>query len=161
MTRFEETRLPGVGVRHDFVTEDGRRVGVITHHGGRRDLLIYAEDDPDRSAETLHLDPDDSHALVELLGGSQITPALLDVQQRVEGLAIDWLHIGHDWVAAGHRIASTQLRQRTGVSIVAILRGSETRPSPGPSEVLQADDTIVVVGTPEGIDAASGVLRAG
>lgn len=30
------TPLPGIGLRHEFVTERGRRVGVISHRSGRR-----------------------------------------------------------------------------------------------------------------------------
>ena len=161
MAKFEQTRLPGVGVRHDFVTKEGRRLGVITRHSGRRELLIYDTSDPDRSAFTLHLDETDSLALVELLGGSQVTASLTELQQRVEGLAIDWLHIDSGWFAADRTIADTQLRRRTGVSIVAILRRDQTIPSPEPSQPLQADDTVVVVGTPHGIEAASVVLRVG
>lgn len=161
MVQFEETRLPGVGVRHDFVTQEGRRVGVINRHSGRRELIVYDDEDPDASSEILHLEEADSMALVELLGGSQVTSTVADLQQEVEGLAIDWLGIGSAWFAAGRSIADTQLRRRTGVSIVAILRGTETIPSPGPETVLRGDDTVVVVGTPEGIERAVGVLRGG
>ena len=161
MADFEQTRLPGVGVRHDFVTRDGRRVGVITRHSGRRELLIYDMADPDRCIQTLHLDESDARAFVELLGGSQVTEMVTDVRQRVEGLAIDWLHVDAGSFADGHTIADTQLRRRTGVSIVAILRGDDTIPSPEPSQPLQADDTVVVIGTPHGIEAASVVLRVG
>ena len=161
MAQYEETQLPGVGVRHDFITELGRRVGVITRHGGRRELLVYRDDDPDSCIATVHLEEADRQALVEILGGSQVTRTLTDLQQRVEGLAIDWLPIAKDWFAAGHTIADTQMRRRTGVSIVAILRDGSTIPSPEPSEPLSAGDTVVVVGTPEGIEAASIVLRVG
>ena len=161
MAHYEQTQLPGVGVRHDFVTELGRRVGVITRHGGRRELLVYREDDPDSCVATVHLEESDRQALVEVLGGSQVTQTLKDLQQRVEGLAIDWLPIARDWFAAGHTIADTQMRRRTGVSIVAILRDGSTVPSPEPSEALAAGDTVVVVGTPEGIEAATDVLRVG
>ena len=34
-----ETKLPGVGVRHDFLTDTGRRVGVVAHRDGKRDLV--------------------------------------------------------------------------------------------------------------------------
>lgn len=161
MAKFDQTRLPGVGVRHDFVTEFGRRMGVITRHSGRRELLVYSDDDPDACIATVHLEETDRLALVELLGGSQITETLTDLQQRVEGLAIDWLGIADGWFAAGRTIADTQMRRRTGVSIVAILRGGTTLPSPEPSQELLAGDTVVVVGTPEGIEAASVVLRVG
>lgn len=161
MAKFQETRLPGVGVRHEFVTADGRRIGVITRHSGRRELLLYSEHDPDAAANVVRLDDADSQALVELLGGSQISESLTDLQQRVEGLAIDWLTLHSDWFCAGRTIADTQLRRRTGVSIVAILHGDTTVPSPEPDQRLELGDTLVVVGTPEGIEAASVVLRVG
>lgn len=161
MANFEEARLPGVGVRFDFLTESGQRVGVITRHSGRRELVVYRDDDPDGASATVHLTDGDRAALIELLGGSQVTQSLTDLQQRVEGLAIDWLVIPSGWFAAGRTIADTQMRRRTGVSIVAILRDADTIPSPEPSERLGAGDTVVVVGTPHGIDAASAVLREG
>ena len=44
---LEETKLPGVGLRHDFTTARGRRIGVISTRGGERELLVYSQDDPD------------------------------------------------------------------------------------------------------------------
>lgn len=72
MARIEETRLPGIGVRHDFVVAKGTRIGVITYDGGGRELLIYNERDPDQCRAKLDLDEDDARALADLLGGSQV-----------------------------------------------------------------------------------------
>jgi TrkA domain protein len=36
----EETRLPGIGLRHDFVTAQGRRIGVITQRNGVRHVAL-------------------------------------------------------------------------------------------------------------------------
>ena len=83
MTRISETRLPGVGVRHDFTTRAGRRVGVITHRGGQRELLVYAEDDPDACTEILRLEQSETQTLAELLGASQVTASLADITQEV------------------------------------------------------------------------------
>ena len=45
--------------------------------------------------------------------------------------------------------------------MVAVLRDDQTQPAPGPEFRIAAGDTLVVVGTPEGIAAAAGILRAG
>lgn len=161
MAQIEETRLPGVGLRHDFVTRAGRRVGVIAHRTGHRELLVYARDDPDACTEVVDLDEADSSALVEILGGSQVSASVADLRQSVEGLAIDWVPIRPDWSAAGYTIGDTQLRRRTGVSIVALLRDGTTIPSPEPSQDLCAGDTAVVVGTPGGISNAVVLLQSG
>ena len=60
MPEVTEVRLPGVGVRHDYTTEAGERVGVLTHRGGRREILVYDRDDPDRCRAVLHLSADDT-----------------------------------------------------------------------------------------------------
>jgi TrkA domain protein len=89
MTNIEETRLPGVGVRHDFETRAGARVGVISHRSGRRELLIYAASDPDACSEVLRLDEEEGHTLADLLGGTSVTTTVRSVQQDVQGLTID------------------------------------------------------------------------
>lgn len=159
MADVEQTRLPGVGVRHDFETRGRRRVGVIAHRVGHRELIIYGEDDPDAVAETVRLDADDAYTLAELLGASRVSQAVDAIRQSVEGLALDWVPIADDWWASGHTIAESQMRRRTGVSIVAIIRGDETIPSPEPSQELRAGDTVVVVGTPQGIETATVLLQ--
>jgi len=72
VARIEETPLPGVGVRHDFTTTAGTRIGMVTFRTGERELVIYDEEDPDRAGATLRLAEDDARALADLLGGSQV-----------------------------------------------------------------------------------------
>jgi len=161
MPDVEETVLPGVGVRYDFVTEGGKRIGVISHFSGRRQLLLYDQEDPDACRETVDLQPDDLRTFADVLGASHVTEHLATVQQSIKGLTIDWLAIEEASPFAGRTLGDTELRSRTGVSIVAIMRDNETVPSPAPDFALAAGDTAVVVGTPEGIRDASAVLRGG
>lgn len=159
MAQIEETRLPGVGVRHDFVTRAGARVGVVTHRSGYRELLVYGREDPDSCAETLRLEEDDSRALAEMLGGSRVSDAIAGIRQSVEGLLIDWLPIEASSRCVGSTIGDYGVRARTGVSIVAVVRGDQTFPAPGPDFRLDAGDTAVVVGTAEGIKATFELLQ--
>ncbi len=159
MTRIEETKLPGVGVRHEFATRGGARIGVISHRTGRRELLIYGEQDPDACSEVVRLDEEEGHALADLLGGTTIAEHVQDVQQQVEGLTIDWLKVRASSKAAGRSITERAARHDTGAFIVAVLRASgETIPAPGGEFVLEAGDTAVVVGTAGGIAKLSAIL---
>lgn len=151
MATIEETELPGVGVRYDLWTAEGQRVGVVHHRGGRRELFVCEPSDPDAVSSTLHLSEDEAHALVDALGASPVVTGLGKLQQSVEGLAIDWLKILPGSTYAGGTIGDRRIRTRTGVSVVAVLRGETPIPSPGPDFRLEPDDTLVVVGTPEGI----------
>jgi TrkA domain protein len=148
---IQETNLPGVGLRHDFTTRAGRQLGVVTHRTGRRDLLVYDREDPDACQEVVQLTEEEADALAELLGAARLT-------QRIEGLAIDWLPIRPGSPYAGRAIADTQARSRTGASIVAILRGDGAVPAPAPDAVLEPGDTLVVVGTAQGVKELSKLL---
>lgn len=161
MAEVTETVLPGVGVRFDFLTERGQRIGVLCHRTGRREIVVYQQNDPDASGQVIRLEEEDSHTLAELLGGSRIAEELAKLQQAVEGLAIDWLPVPAHTPFVGRSIGDTQARSRTGVSIVAVLRDDSTIPAPGPDVRLEADDTLLVVGTPRGIESLAVLLRTG
>jgi TrkA domain protein len=160
-TPIQQTPLPGVGVRYDFTTEDGLRLGVVHHHTGRRQLFLCPADDPDSARVSLDLTEDESHALIDVLGGSQIVETLTVLRQEVEGLVIDWLALDAGSPYAGKTIGDGRMRTRTGASVVAVLRGSEAHPAPGPEFRLLPRDTLVVVGTAQGIGALTNLLHSG
>ena len=91
MAVVNEVELPGIGVRYEFVTEGGARVGVVHHRTGERELVLYERGDPDTSHDLLRLGPEDSRTLAELLGVSQVAKELVELQRQVEGLAVDRL----------------------------------------------------------------------
>lgn len=161
MPRIEETALPGVGVRHEFTAEDGSRVGVIHHRSGRRELFVCAPSDPDAVILSLNLSDEEGHALAEALGGSTVITNLEDLQQRIQGLVIDWLKVGGGTPYSGKTIGDARIRTRTGVSVVAVLRGENAFPAPEPSFRIEAGDTLVVVGTADGIRTVDEILSAG
>lgn len=161
MPRIEETSLPGVGLRFDFIAEDGGRIGVVHHKTGRKELFVCTAEDPDSAVMTLHLSDEESHALSEALGGATVTESLTDLQQKIEGLAIDWLNVDAGTPYAGKTIGDARIRTRTGVSVVAVIRGDQAYPAPGPGFHVEADDTLVVVGTPKGIKTVDEILTAG
>jgi len=153
-----ETRLPGVGVRHEFTTDSGERVGVVSHRSGGREIVVYDRRDPDACTSALRLSSGDARTMTELLGASQVSEAVSDVQHRIEGLAIEWLRIPP--ALAGTTIGDGQFRTRTGVSIVAVVRDDTTVPAPEPDFAFEAGDVVVAVGTPEGLGQLRELLRA-
>lgn len=161
MPEIQETSLPGVGVRHDFTSEDGSRIGVIHHRTGRRELFLCTAEDPDSVAMSLSLSDDDSHALSEALGGSTVVENLTRLQQQIEGLAIDWLAVDPESPYVGRTIGEARIRTRTGVSVVAVIRDDEPFPAPGPDFMIEPSDTLVVVGTSDGINRVGDILMSG
>lgn len=161
MTKIEETQLPGVGVRYEFLTEDGERVGVVHHRGGRREMFVCRAEEPDAVAMSVDLTDDEAHTLGEMMGVATVVEKLNNLQQSIEGLAIDWLTVDPGTPYAGRTIGDARIRTRTGVSVVAVIRETSPYPAPGPDFHVEAGDTLVVVGTTKGIEAVTDILTAG
>jgi TrkA domain protein len=161
MSDIQEVKLPGVGVRYEFQTSEGKRIGVVSHRSGVREIYVSRSDDPDEFRRVIGLAHDDARTLAELLGATRVAEQLAELQQRIEGLAIDWLPVREDSVYAGRTIGDARIRTRTGVSVVAIVRGEEAIAAPSPEDVLESDDYLVVVGTARGIEQVVEILRAG
>lgn len=159
MSEVEEVQLPGVGVRLDYTTSFGEKLAVLVHRGGRRELMVYDKDDPDQCSTVLQLSVDDTHTLSELLGGSQVSEVVSPVEHEVEGLAIDWITLPDESTFVGRTIGDGRIRTRTGVSVVAVVRGETTFPAPGPGFVFEAGDVAVAIGTPPGIADARTILE--
>jgi K+:H+ antiporter subunit KhtT len=157
----ERTALPGLGLQHVFTTARGRRIGVVSHHTGRRDLVIYDVHDPDTAAETVVLTPDEANGLAELLGTLRIVERLAELARQVEGLVSRQIPIEPGSVYEGRMLADTRARTRTGASIVAVVRRGQVMASPRPDFWFSAGDIVVVVGTAEGTEAVAMIFATG
>ena len=162
MTKIQETALPGVGVRFEFETKAGERLGAINHRSGRVDLLIFSPDDPDACARSIRMESDDAEALADVMGvGSQLEIEQHRVRGEVGGMTLDWLPIADDWKCDGLPIGDTRIFDETGVVVVAVMRHGEPIPISDGNFRLRAGDTAIVVGAPDGIERAHELLKVG
>jgi TrkA domain protein len=139
-----------VGARFEFELARGERIAVVAHRSGRVELALYNRGDPDACRTVLELDPEDAATLADILGAPRLTEAAAAMQQ-IEGLAIDWLAVEAGSAAAGATIAEGEYRTKTGASIVAVIRETNSFPAPDPGFSLSAGDVAVAVGTSEGL----------
>ncbi|GAA4918144.1 cation:proton antiporter regulatory subunit [Nonomuraea thailandensis] len=157
----EQTALPGIGLRHDFTTRKGQRVGVVSHRTGRRDLVIYDKEDPDAVCQTVKLNDEEADALAELLGAPRIVARLNQLHQQVEGLVSVQLPIPAGSPYAGRPMGEARVRTRTSASIVAVVRSGQVFASPGPDFPFNAGDIVVVVGGEESTAEVADILANG
>ncbi|MDF2712073.1 MAG: potassium transporter TrkA [Nonomuraea muscovyensis] len=157
----EQTALPGIGLRHEFTTQSGKRVGVVSHRTGRRDLVIYDREDPDRVCETVKLNDEEAEALVELLGAPRIVQRLNQLHEQVEGLVSLQLPIPPGSPYVGRPMGDARVRTRTNASIVAVVRAGQVFASPGPDFVFAGNDTVVVVGSADSTAEVADILAHG
>ena len=126
-----ETKLPGIGMRHDFMTEKGRRVGVVSHRNGQRDLVMFSKDDPDSCSSVLKLSGSEADALAQFLGSGRIVEKLASLSEQISSLATGKVRIPHGSRYDGRSLGATKARSRTGSSIVALMREQEVIRHPG------------------------------
>jgi TrkA domain protein len=160
MSVVRETKLPGVGVRHEFTAADGTEMAVLVHHDGRRELMAYDRDDPDACTTLVSLSESDTQTLAEILGVSHVAETVTEIRHEIEGLAIEWFTLAAGSASADVSIGTGAFRTKTGVSIVAVVRNDNAVPAPGPDFVLAAGDVLVAVGTHDGLRALGSLLAS-
>ncbi|MFF3989283.1 cation:proton antiporter regulatory subunit [Streptomyces sp. NPDC001797] len=154
--RLSRTPLPGIGVRYDLATREQDRVSVVAHRDGSRILSAYRRDDPDACALSLRLSSGETAALIDALMPTHHSPNLLSTTDL--GLVAERIELSATSYWNGRLLGETRMRTETGVSIVAVLRRAEAVPSPTPGFRLAGGDTLIVIGTREGVDAAASIL---
>jgi TrkA domain protein len=146
---IREQDLPGIGRRYEIVAGRGQRVVLVIHHSGRRDLYVM-ERHREEPTCAVELTDDQARRIGAILGGAFFKPAVVEEIEDIIGeFVVDWITLPEDSPAATHSIADLQIRRRSGMSVVAIVRGKRTITAPHPDEVLQAGDRLVVVGRHE------------
>ncbi|KAA2262732.1 cation:proton antiporter regulatory subunit [Solihabitans fulvus] len=157
----EVTPLPGIGTRQDFVIRSGRRVGVITYRDGKFELIVSKDDDPDACSASIPLTPDEASTLAGLLGAPHLVAQLGRQHRDVTGVDTQQIPVVPGSAFDGRTLGDTALRTRTGSSVVAVVRAGTVHPSPRPEFTFAGGDVVVVVGTSDGLAAATDILASG
>ena len=156
-----EVLLPGVGLRFEFENRDGDRIGVVARRTGDFEVVVYSKRDPDRAQEVFRLTAEEAEALAQIFGAPRIAERFADLTREVPGLNAGQVTIRPGSPFVDRPLGDTRARTRTGASIVAIVRDEEVLASPGPAEILRANDVLVVIGTEDGIDGVEAIIVAG
>lgn len=154
--RLSSTPLPGIGVRYDLTTREQRRLSVVAHRDGSRTLSAYQKDDPDACALSVRLSSAEATTLIDALMPAHHSPNLLSTTEL--GLVAERVELSATSYWNGRLLGDTRMRTETGVSIVAVLRRAEAIPSPTPDFRLAGGDTLIVIGTREGVESAAEIL---
>ncbi len=148
-------RLPGVGERLDVADVDGAPVRVVRRqdatvelHGGSGPIVL---DDTTATSVAAFvtgrfvIDPAVAARMADVLGG----------------LVFDWVRLERDDDAVGHTIAELALRERTGVTVVAVLRGSQPIVAPDPDLRLERGDDLIVAARQGDVEGLLDLLSGG
>ncbi len=153
-----ETEVPGVGHKFELDVDGDARLVVIIHHDGKRDVYLRPEEDAD-SEQLFSLTGKQARQLGSILEGSYFQPVELDeVEVPLGESFIEWHEVDADAPLVGETLADANLRERTGVSVIAIQRGEETISNPGPGATVESGDVLVTIGSREEQGALEALL---
>ena len=117
-----ELELPGIGRRFDLDHLDGGRITVVIHHSGRRDLYLLPSDEDEPNA-VMTLTDRQARSLGAVLGGAYFKPAMVEeIEEVIGNLLIDWVTLPGSSPAVGRTIGELEIRKRTRMTVVAIVR---------------------------------------
>jgi CPA2 family monovalent cation:H+ antiporter-2 len=95
-----------------------------------------------------------------MLRGLHLQGKSLDqLSQFLAGTTTDTFLILQDSPAAGRSLGELQLRSRSGVTVIAIVRNETSTHNPGPEFVLQTGDILVLMGSHKALDQANQLLN--
>ena len=72
---------------------------------------------------------------------------LLQLRRTSQMIDTDWTRLPEGSALAGKTIGELAIRSKTGASVVAIIRGNEALPNPGPEVAFEPGDVVGAVGT--------------
>jgi len=146
----KESDLPGVGKKYEVPVGDGSWIVIITHHTGKRELYRKPEEGAD-SEKLLELPDRLARMVGTILEGAYFQPVQSDEVETMltDGTLLEWFNIEEGSPLVGETLESSNIGNRTGVTVVAIQRDDGVVSAPGPDAMLKAGDTVVVVGDKE------------
>jgi len=152
--QVRETTLPGIGKKYVLPLRAGGNLAIVVRPDGERQLYHFLEDD-DRPCDVVKVDREEAQQVANLLGRALVpTPELEDVDLVVGALEIEWVQLRPGSPLVGHALGDSRLRERTGASVVAILRGKAAIANPGVGTVFESDDTLLLIGSHAQTEAA-------
>lgn len=146
--KVKTSDLPGIGKSYSVETSDGVRLVVIIHHQGNREIYCFEDQDQDEPNFSINLTDEEARQIGTLLVGVDYQPVADErMELMLKKLRVDWLKVEPGSCLAGKTIVETEIRKRTGATIIAIQRGDQTIGSPDINEVILPGDLLMSIGT--------------
>ncbi len=148
--KVKTTDLPGIGKSYAIDTAEGARIVIVIHHTGHREIYYFKDPDQDEPDITLPLSDEEARQISTILLGVDFQPVTDDrMELLLKSIRIDWLKVEPGSFLAKKSILESQVRSRTGTTIIAIQRGAEMIGSPDIHEKILPGDTLMCIGTRE------------
>jgi TrkA domain protein len=145
-----EADLPGVGKKFEVELDGERRLIIVIHNTGKRELFVRESEDEDAD-KLFELTDRMARQVGTIMEGAYFQPIRTETIDTVlsDDTLIEWVNVTDGSPLVGETLAETRLRQELGVSVIAVQRGDETITNPDPNTPIEVEDTLVVLGSHE------------
>lgn len=125
---------------------------LIIHHSGKRDLYFFEDADSDEADFFITLNGEETRQLGAQLLGAIYQPVDTDKMKMFQDkILIEWIELSAHSSLVNKSIGDSQIRTRTGASIIGIVKGENTIAVPDIDVVLQPGDVLMTLGKKEQI----------
>lgn len=156
-----EADVPGVGKKFEVELDGDRRLIVLIHHDGKREVYLRPGENED-GEKLFSLSGRLARQVGSILEGAYFQPVdTEDVQVPLGEALIEWVNVRPPSSLVGRTLEEASIRQRTGASVIAIQRGDETIPNPDPDDTIQSGDILISIGTRNELAALSDLVAGG
>jgi TrkA domain protein len=142
--------LPGIGQRFEIELQDDLQIIVVIHKTGQREVFRRSSSEQD-AEELLELTDEQARLLGSILIGGFYQPSASKTAKATTGenTTIEWQTLREPSNLIGQSIEQAAVRDRTGVTIVAVQRGDDVISNPNPEFTFNPGDVLVTIGTLE------------
>ncbi|MFQ6072617.1 MAG: cation:proton antiporter regulatory subunit [Methanosarcinales archaeon] len=150
MVEITECDLPGIGKKYTLEsTKQGDKLVLLLHDRGTRDIYFF-EKKSETPTSVITLSSEEAKKVSAILEGVFFRPTAIDHLELVlSELIIEWIKVTPELKIVNKSIGEMEVRKRTGVSIIAIIRKNKSIPNPTPDNLMKEGDTLLVIGTRE------------
>ncbi|GGM37121.1 potassium transporter TrkA [Paraliobacillus quinghaiensis] len=141
------SQLPGIGQKISLKTAEDSMLVVIVHHTGKRELYFFDDVDGDEADFAMDLTPDETRELgAQLLGATYQPVNANQLKMFKKQIVIDYITLSPKSSVAYQTIEESEVRNKTGTTIIGIVQGDEMIAIPEADRKLEPGDVLMAIG---------------
>lgn len=147
---IKSARLPGIGQKISIMTSENSMIVIIVHHNGKRGMYFFEDAGDDQPDFSITLNPEETREIGAQLLGAIYQPADADKMKMFHHqINIEWIELNASSSLVNQTLSQSAIRERTGASVVGIVKGDDVMATPDADVVLEAGDTLISIGKQE------------
>ncbi|MFC4558627.1 cation:proton antiporter regulatory subunit [Virgibacillus kekensis] len=154
------SQLPGIGQKISMKTAEDDMLVIIVHHTGKRELYFFDDADSEEADFAMDLTPDETREIAAQLLGATYQPVGIDKMRMFKRqIIIDYITLEESSILANKTIEESDVRNRTGATIIGIVHGDDVTAIPEADTVLVPGDILMSVGKEDQISNLSKLCK--